>query len=355
MTKTYPHPSPAKKRPGLTRPGRFRLLKYVTPLLILLFMAACNGASPTPAVTNPAPTSQAGTATFTALPAFTDTPTWTASPTFTSIPTETETPTPVPPTRFAVIGDYGAISAPERDVAALIKSWNPDFIITVGDNNYPSGSASTIDRAIGQYFHEYIYPYKGAFGDGATENRFFPTLGNHDWLTNDAQPYLDYFSLPNNERYYDFVWGPAHFFMLDSDSNEPDGVSSSSVQAQWFKTQVSASTSPWNLVAFHHAPYSSGLHGPTTWMRWPFQEWGASAVLSGHDHTYERLEENGIPYFVNGVGGGAIYNFTQVEAGSKVRFNSDYGAMLVTADPHTITFQFITRKGEQIDTYTLTK
>ena len=24
-------------------------------------------------------------------------------------------------------------------------------------------------------------------------------------------------------------------------------------------------------------------------MRWPFAEWGASAVLSGHDHLYERV------------------------------------------------------------------
>ena len=343
------------KRPVLAQPGRFHLLKNFTFLLIFLFIAACNGVATTPGSTNPPPTSPVASGTYTPLPAFTDTPTWTASATPTSTPTETATPTPVPPTRFAVIGDYGAISAPQRDVANLVKSWNPDFIVTVGDNNYPSGSASTIDRAIGQFFHEYIYPYHGEFGEGATENRFFPTLGNHDWLTNDAQPYLDYFSLPNNERYYDFVWGPVHFYMLDSDSHEPDGVSSSSLQAEWLKGQMSTSTSPWNLVVFHHAPYSSGLHGSTTWMRWPFQEWGANAVLSGHDHTYERLEENGIPYFVNGVGGGAIYNFTQVEAGSQVRYNADYGAMLVTADPHTLTFQFITRKGKQIDEYTLTK
>jgi tartrate-resistant acid phosphatase type 5 len=355
MSNSHPDQTLVKKRPGLAQPGRFHLWINLALLLFLLLMAGCNGTAQAPDVTNLPPTRLAGSATYTPLPALTDTPTWTPSATFTSIPTDTPTPTPVPPTRFAVIGDYGAISAPERDVANLINSWNPDFIITVGDNNYPSGSASTIDRAIGQYFHAYIYPYHGEFGAGAAENRFFPTLGNHDWLTDGAQPYLDYFSLPNNERYYDFVWGPVHFFMLDSDSNEPDGVSSSSIQAQWLKAQMSTSTSLWNLVVFHHAPYSSGLHGSTTWMRWPFQEWGASAVLSGHDHTYERLEENEIPYFVNGVGGGAIYNFTEVVAGSQVRYNSDYGAMLVTADLHTITFQFITRRGEQIDTYTSTK
>ncbi|MEJ2600152.1 MAG: metallophosphoesterase [Anaerolineales bacterium] len=350
MTQTGSPQTKNPKRPGQTKPGRFHLLHSITILLVFLFMAACNGASPTSGTIGLPPTG-----TYTPLPALTDTPTWTVSATFTPPPTETVTPSPIPPTRFAVIGDYGANSIAEGDVANLIKSWNPDFIVTVGDNNYPAGSADTIDQAIGQYFHEYIYPYQGEFGKGATQNRFFPTLGNHDWLTDRARPYLNYFSLPNNERYYDFVWGPVHFFMLDSDSHEPDGVSKSSLQAEWLKGQMSASTSPWNLVVFHHAPYSSGLHGPTTWMRWPFQKWGASAVLSGHDHTYERLEENGIPYFVDGVGGGAVYDFTQVEAGSQVRYDADYGAMLVTADANSLTFQFITRKGKTIDTYTLTK
>ncbi|MBZ0159711.1 MAG: metallophosphoesterase, partial [bacterium] len=110
--------------------------------------------------------------------------------------------------RFAVIGDYGFAGQPEADVANLVKSWNPDFIITVGDNNYPSGAVSTIDNNIGQYYHDFISPYLGLWGPGATINRFFPSLGNHDWATTGAQPYLDYFTLPNNERYYDVVWGP---------------------------------------------------------------------------------------------------------------------------------------------------
>jgi hypothetical protein len=39
--------------------------------------------------------------------------------------------------RFAVIGDYGRGGAPEADVASLVASWQPDLVITVGDNNYP--------------------------------------------------------------------------------------------------------------------------------------------------------------------------------------------------------------------------
>jgi tartrate-resistant acid phosphatase type 5 len=254
---------------------------------------------------------------------------------------------------FAVIGDYGSAGQAELDVANQVKSWNPDFIVTVGDNNYNSGSADTMDANIGQYYHDFIYPYSGAYGAGATYNRFFPILGNHDWYTNNAQPYLDYFSLPGNKRYYDFVRGPVHFFMLDSYENEADGNTETSVQATWLKNALLTSASPWNLVLVHYAPFSSGLHGSNTTLQWPYQAWGADAVLSGHDHTYERITQNGLPYFVNGLGGYSIYNFDVPIAGSQFRYNADYGAMLVDATDTAINFQFINRSGIVLDSFSL--
>lgn len=237
----------------------------------------------------------------------------------------------------------------------MVLSWQPDFILTTGDNNYPSGSAETIDVNIGQFYHTYIYPYSGKYGEGARENRFFPTLGNHDWNTAQAQPYLDYFTLPGNERYYDFVWGPVHFFALDSDPREPDGVNSSSIQAVWLKERLAASESPWQIVYFHAPPYSSGLHGSVEWMRWPFAEWGADAVLTGHDHTYERILWDGIVYFVNGLGGGSRYPFSNIVDGSQVRYNLDYGAQLVEASPTFIRFQFFNRLGELVDEFAISQ
>src|SRR6476661_7370829 len=135
--------------------------------------------------------------------------------------------------RFAVIGDYGSGDDHEQDVANLVQSWNPDFITTTGDNNYPDGKTSTIDANIGQFYHSFIFPYTGAYGPGATANNFWPVLGNHDWNTAGAVPYLNYFVLPNNERYYDFVRGPVHFYMIDSDDHEPDGNTSTSIQGTW--------------------------------------------------------------------------------------------------------------------------
>jgi hypothetical protein len=275
-------------------------------------------------------------------------------------PPATETPQPIPTAtpevtlRIAVIGDYGSGNEDARRVAELVKSWHVDFILTTGDNNYPNGARETIDHRIGQFYHEYLSPYRGHYGAGGDQNRFFPTLGNHDWMSEAAQPYFDYFDLPNNERYYDFRWGVGHFFALDSDSNEPDGVGRSSRQAQWLQDRLLNSTLPWQIVFMHHPPYSSGKRGAVEWMRWPFAEWGVDAVLCGHDHYYERLVVDGLVYFINGAGGGGLYDFGPVAEGSQKRFNGDYGAMLITMNQAQVIFEFYTVGGILIDRYELT-
>ena len=237
--------------------------------------------------------------------------------------------------------------------------WN--LIVTTGDNNYPDGVASTIDANIGKYYADFIYPYKGEYGSGATENRFFPTLGNHDWRVETIQPHYDYFTLPGNERYYDFERGPVHFFIIDSDDHEPDGITQDLIQAAWFKETITPSTAPWKLVMMHHPPYSSSSkYDDDKDMQWPFAKWGADAVFAGHAHLYERLYYDGIPFFVNGLGGRwltipKIHHFGDRDERSQVRYNQDYGAQLVTADETCINFTFYSRGGEMIDSYTLKK
>ena len=313
-----------------------RIVFCLLGLVFLLTACAASIPSPTPIL----PTASASPPTETALPA----------------ETLASTLTPQPRSvKFAVIGDYGMDNSAEADVAALIRGWQPDFVITTGDNNYPSGAADTIDVNIGKYFHDYIFPYVGTYGSGADVNRFFPTLGNHDWYTKDAQPYLDYFTLPGSERYYDFVWGSVHFFALDSDEHEPDGVNAGSIQAAWLRQGLTASASPWNIVYMHYPPYSSGSHGSTDWMQWPFAAWGAYALLAGHDHLYERLLMDGIPYFTNGAGGAGLYNFVTILPQSQFRYNANYGAMRVTASETEMLFEFFSRVGDLVDSYQLTK
>jgi tartrate-resistant acid phosphatase type 5 len=263
--------------------------------------------------------------------------------------------------RFAVMGDFGSGSANEAAVAKLVKSWNPDLILAVGDDRY---GALDYDAAVGQFYCDYLKDVGSGVhcaGGTSASNRFFPALGNHDYSDGRGlAEYLSYFTLPGagisrrsdagQERYYDFIQGPVHFFVLDS-MGVLDSRADMAAQKKWLETGLAASSTPWQLVLLHHAPYSSGTHGSTAAMQWPYQAWGADAVLAGHDHTYERLQIGEIPYFVNGLGGMSRYSFKKPVAGSQVRYNAAYGALLVTASDTDLLYEFVSCTGKVIDSY----
>lgn len=335
-----------------------RLLTLLTLTLILL-LGAC-GPLPADIVVQPQsqPTALAGEPSPLAAPptlapdTATPVPTVAAAATTLPTPTASATATAVPPSptpdalTFAVIGDYGSALPGTQDVAALVRGWDPDLVLTVGDNNYPSGAAETIEANVTQHYGTFI-----------ESGRFFPALGNHDYYSDDwAQPYFDYFELPGNERYYDFVAGDVHFFAVNSDWHEPDGIRANSTQAAWLEEQLAASTAVWQVVYLHVPPYVSLQDKEVPVLRWPFAAWGADLVLSGHAHVYERLWAEGIPYVVNGLGGHSIYEFDETpRPESQVRFNEDFGALLIEASAARLEGQFVTRSGAVVDTFALTR
>jgi hypothetical protein len=258
------------------------------------------------------------------------------------------------PLTLVVIGDYGTATPAADTVAALVASWKPDVIATVGDNNYPDGGADTIDRNIGKRYQAFIGNYTGAFGPGAAENRFFPALGNHDWRAAGASPYLDYFTLPGNERYYEVRHGPVDLFVIDSDPHEPDGITAVSAQAAWLRERLAASKAPYRFVFMHHPPYSSGPHGSTVELQWPYALWGATVVFAGHDHDYERIARDGIVYVVNGLGGEDEYPLKKQRVeGSRAGFDKDNGAMKIVVDETGAAFEFVTDDGVVVDRFTV--
>jgi hypothetical protein len=248
------------------------------------------------------------------------------------------------------MGDYG--NGPgTAAVATLINNAAPDFVLSLGDGCY--GATPPIATQVG-------VPY----GNWVTNGRFWPALGNHEYSDacgggSGAIGYLDYFTLPNNERYYDFVQGPVHFFVLNS-ATEPDGKTSTSIQAKWLKAKLAASTAPWQVVFFHHPPFSSSGSAQTG-MRWPFEKWGVDAVLTGHAHDYERISKDDntdrvtLPYIITGLGGKSKGSFGKVVGGSQIRYNADYGALFVTATPTQLDFEFRTVTGAVIDSYSIIK
>lgn len=258
---------------------------------------------------------------------------------------------------FAVIGDYGKAGESEEKVASLVKSWNPDFIVTTGDNNYEAGDYKTIKENISNYYGDYIYNFdapeeyqcKGkAFKEGI--NRFFPSPGNHDANNKDnLLPYLNFFTLPEHEIYYKFVWGPVSFYSLNSTADNVDD------QKKWLYEQLKLSTTSYNIVFFHHSPYTTGTHGNTEKMQWDYYSHHVDIVLTGHDHIYSRIEkkaEKGMFYLVNGLGGKSIYECNPAQLPvtefNAYCYNADYGAIKAAATNHKLVLEFYS-KGQPAD------
>jgi hypothetical protein len=261
--------------------------------------------------------------------------------------------------RFAMFGDYGDHSEGAVRVAALVDRLDPDFIVTTGDNSY---DVPDYDLNVGSLYSDYVGSYQGGNGIGAQTNRFFPALGDHEYSDGGIEPYLEFFNLPGdrietsgtsgNERYYDFVMGPAHFFILNVQPQEPDGMSPSSRQGRWLQDQLAASTSPWRLVVSPVPPFSSGNnHGSDPSVQWPYDEWGADAVFSGDDHVYERIVLDGLPYFVSGLGGRSMYGFGPPVEGSEARYADDFGVLIVEACDSGLGFEFHSISDEIVDRF----
>ncbi len=200
--------------------------------------------------------------------------------------------------RFVAFGDAGTGEPSQYSVAKAMVAHHDehpfDTALMLGDNIYPNG-----DPAL--FKEKFEKPYDDLLKRGV---RFFAALGNHD-VRRGRQAQLNYrhFNM-NGKAYYSFVKGGGviEFFALDS-------TQITSEQISWLERALLASKAPWKIAYFHHPIYSSaGTHGSDMKLRAVleplFVKFGVAAVLSGHDHTYERTKpQKGVTYFVSGVGG----------------------------------------------------
>ncbi len=71
-------------------------------------------------------------------------------------------------------------------VTDMLEEWEAagrlDALLTTGDNNYENGQAENIDKNVGKYYSQWMYPYNGDYGSGASDgvNRFWPIPGESD-------------------------------------------------------------------------------------------------------------------------------------------------------------------------------
>jgi hypothetical protein len=258
---------------------------------------------------------------------------------------------------FAVITDMGTCSTDQAAVAAMVDNWKPEFIVTAGDNW--QGNVMGGEGSCNSYEHV-ITNYYGSASSGAdyvSTGNFWPTPGNHDYSA-PITHYTQYFTyLPPTTSftgatalYYDFIRGPVHFFMMDS-QGALNSSQNMTAQKAWLQSALGASTAAWKIVIFHHPAYTGGAHSPSQQMRWDFAAWGADFVIAGHNHIYERILENGIRYFTAGVAGGTTRTGNQIGEA----YYSGQGAMRVNASTTSITIEYVSLDGTTRDTFTQTR
>lgn len=209
------------------------------------------------------------------------------------------------PYRVAVYGDTRTQYDRHARVAQAIIGSAPDIVLHTGD---------LVDQ--GKNYSAWGQQFFTPAADLMVDTPIFPVLGNHEYNGSGAMWYYTFFSLPGNEQWYAFSYGCSRFIGLDTNADFSPG----SPQYTWLNNELQSSaylSSTWQIVYFHHPPYTSGLHKgneePVADYLVPlFEQYGVDMVFAGHNHHYERSYRNGVYYFVAGGGGAPLYGFPNV-------------------------------------------
>ncbi|WP_026103352.1 metallophosphoesterase [Pseudanabaena sp. PCC 6802] len=198
--------------------------------------------------------------------------------------------------RFTAIADTGTGDFGQYAVAdAMAKYYEAKpypLVILAGDNIYPNGEIERVKSV----FEE---PYKPLLSKGV---EFHAVLGNHDIITDNGVPQIEYKPFHMPDRYYTFRQGSVQFFGIDTNVNSPWKK-----QLAWLEESLAASDAPWKIVFGHHPIYSSGFYGNTQAfiddLSPLFAKYNVQLYLCGHDHNYERSKDiKGTTYIVHGGG-----------------------------------------------------
>ena len=270
---------------------------------------------------------------------------------------------PQAPIKMFVIGDFGSGSAEQVRLAEVMAAHSDDVNIwlTTGDNAYGSGTYGE--------FHDKVF---AVYQELMTRIPVYPTPGNHDYKTDDAQPYLDNFFLPEDawredhrERYYTLDFGPMTYFAFDSEAPLQQVLGSDEQsEPRWAAAVLAEESRPWRVAAFHK-PYYSGHpdRGPDfavgIHLMPLIDEHGIDLGLTGHNHFYERFaplragepDPDGVTWIVTGGGGQSLYEIGAEDHQEVVR--QEHHFMLIEIDGCALRGQAISVDDEVIDAFTI--
>ncbi len=217
-------------------------------------------------------------------------------------------------------------------------------MLALGDEAYPEGTDED--------FNECYDPTWGQF-----KERTKPVPGNHEYYTEDADGYFEYFGKAAgdpDEGYYSYDLGAWHIVALNSNCEYVGGCGAGSAQVRWLTNDLRRNLTVCTLAYFHHPLLGSGeRHGNTPEVK-PLWEAlyaaDADVILSAHEHNYERFapqdpdgeadSERGIREFVVGTGGKSHYAIVDPIANSEIHNDDTYGVLKLTLRPKGYDWRF---------------
>ena len=214
-------------------------------------------------------------------------------------------------------------------------------IVVLGDLAYRNGSTEQFETC-----------YESTWG--RHKHRTYAVPGNHEYRSYLGKPYFAYFGEragPKDRGYYSFDLGAWHIIALNSNIK----AGRKSKQLRWLRADLEKTTARCILAFWHYPVFSSGGNGNLRKMRRAYKalyKAGASVVLAGHDHIYERFapqdvdgrldEERGIRSFVVGTGGAPLGRQRRTTKNSEVVRTGAWGVLKLTLHEDRYDWEFVT-------------
>jgi len=251
-------------------------------------------------------------------------------------PSEVTAEVESPPILLAAGDIAGCPDFYKDEVTARLVDTLPGTIALLGDVVYQNGTR-----------WQFLNCYHPSWGRLLSRSR--PSPGNHEYRTNEAAPYYEYFGSragPIGKGYYTYTLGTWRIYSLNSERNFAE-------QEAWLKAHLAANKSKCILAYWHKPLYTSGPVPPTPAVRPLFKalyKAGAEVVLNGHQHSYERFapqdaDSNFKPWgtrqFVVGTGGAQLEDFVTVAKNSKLRYVAGWGVLRMTLKPGMYSWKFV--------------
>ncbi len=220
---------------------------------------------------------------------------------------------------FLVLGESGAGSPEQAELAAQMERLSPGFVVHTG-GLVDSGLDADADA---QYFGPYAGLLRRApFFPVPGSSEYGPEAGTAEGKGFLRENYSPFQSVPLNglpPHYYYFDTANARFIALDSNAfggaSAAPSLDRTSKQYKWLDHVLARTKKDWKFVVIHHPLYSSGEHGIIEEMnetlRPLFEKHRVDAVFQGRERVYERsypltedaVAEGGIVYITLGGGG----------------------------------------------------